>query len=131
MQSKKKATRKKVVSTRSPITIKKIDKELIRSLLKTAVLEAYTKTGSPIGFIFDMDSIVTSSGQLVGTQSTLLASKGATIAFYIECLYAQFEITQKNDLKPTHENLEKLNNWLKSFVADQIFAVESRPSATN
>lgn len=96
-------------------------------MVKGIVLGQIANTGSAIGFVFDEDSIVTNAGQLVGAQSTALPIKGATVIFYIECLFKQFELEQKSNLSPSHENLQKLNDFLKRIVADQIFAIESRP----
>ena len=114
-------------ASRVSIKVIRIDKETIKLLLKTIVMSQAQKIVTPIGFVFDMDSIVISSGQLVGAQSTVLQVKGATVVFYIENLLNQFEIDQKNDMSPNHENLIKLNSFLEKIVADQIFAIESRP----
>lgn len=117
----------RVIGSRSAISVKILDQPLLKEMLQEIVFGQISRTGSPIGFVFDFESIVTSGGKLVGAQSTYLPTKGATIVFYMKCLFRQFEENQLNDLAPTHENIEKLREYLGKIVADQIFAVESRP----
>ena len=121
-------TKHKKKAPRVSMNVVRIDKETIKLILKTIVMSQAERIVTPIGFVFDMDSIVVSSGQLVGAQATMLQVKGATAVFYIENLLAQFEIDQKNDLNPSHNNIVKLNSFLEKIVADQIFAIESRPN---
>jgi len=127
-QSKAKPKKRVAKSSRVALHLDVINKESIRLLLKSIVMSQATNIITPTGFVFDMDSIVISSGQLVGAQATMLQIKGATAVFYIESLLAQFEIDQNNDLKPTEANLRKLREFLTKIVADQIFAIESRPN---
>jgi hypothetical protein len=128
---RKSPTKRKATSASSGGKVILIDKFIIRECLRNIILDKAPHTGSQIGFVFDMDSLVSSGGQLVGAQSTILTPKGFTIVFYLDCIYVQFQKLQEGNISLTQENLDKLTTFLKKIVVDQIFAIESRPLPEN